>query len=108
MAGKESGGNSVNATRLSTACCRDLPRNATNLTALRVISSCPPYLIDIVQNGAEPTDVPLLERGVGEGAAEVGSVGGGYERDVLPVLPLQVLVVRVRRRLISRNLTGRK
>ena len=46
------------------------------------------------------SDVPLLERWVGEGAAEVRPVQRGNERDVLPVLPLQVLVVRVRRRLV--------
>ena len=57
-------------------------------------------LIDKVQYGAEVSDVPLLERWVGEGAAEVRPVQRGNERDVLPVLPLQVLVVRVRRRLV--------
>ena len=58
------------------------------------------HLIDKVQYGAEPGNVPLLEGRIGEGAAEVRPVGGRYEGDVLPVLTLQVLVVRVRRRLV--------
>ncbi len=61
-------------------------------------------LVNEVQNGAETADVPNVHAGVGEGAAEVGPVQRRDEGDVLPELPLQVLVVRVRRRLVpTRN-----
>ncbi len=61
-------------------------------------------LVNEVQNGAEAADVPNIHAGVCEGAAEVGPVQRRDEGDVLPELSLQVLVVRVRRRLVpTRN-----
>jgi hypothetical protein len=66
-------------------------------------------LVNEVQNRAEAADVPNIHAGVGEGAAEVGPVQRSDEGDVLPELSLQILVVRVRRRLVptrNNNLTN--
>ena len=56
-----------------------------------------------VENGAEAIDVPVLLVGVGDGTGYVGAVDRRVERQVLPILALQVVVVLVIWRAISAN-----
>lgn len=58
-----------------------------------------PVVRDGVQYGVEVVDVPLLDTGSGEGARNICSIQRLVKTNILPVLPLQVIIVRGRRRL---------
>ena len=63
-----------------------------------------PYLVvlvDHVENGAEAVDVPFVDVVVREGPGDVGAVDRVHEGDVLPILPLEIFVVREVRRSVS-------
>ena len=79
---------------------RRLPHAEVQVRRVDALYLHPVVLVDAVQDRAEVVDVPVLLVGVGEGPGGVRPVQRVDERDVLPVLALQLLHVIVERRTV--------
>lgn len=53
--------------------------------------------IDVIQNRAQPIDVPDFNIRVGQSAWDIGAINWGHVQDVFPVVSLDVVVVKERR-----------
>ena len=63
------------------------------------------YLVDIIQDGAQPIDIPTVTIFIRDWSAHVGAVQRRDEGDVLPVLALKLLIVGVFWWLIAENIS---
>ena len=80
---------------------RRLPHAEVEVRRVDALDLHAVVVVDAVEDRAEPVDVPVRLVFVGERAGRVGAVQRVVERDVLPVLPLQLLEVVVRRRPVA-------